>query len=42
VGDLPFSGFALVLDGSWVISRETLASLLGMGGVHLPPRSSMP
>ena len=32
-------GFALEVDGEWLISRETLASLLGMGGVKLPPRT---
>jgi hypothetical protein len=35
----PLSGFAFEQDGRWLISRETLARLLSMGGVSLPPRT---
>ena len=37
--DLPLSGFAFERDGRWLVSRETGASLLALGGVSLPPRT---
>jgi hypothetical protein len=36
---LQFSGFAFEQDGEWLVSRETVASLVGLAGVRLPPRT---
>lgn len=36
---LQLQGFAFEQEGRWLISRETLAGLLAMGGVQLPPRT---
>ena len=39
LGGFPFEGPVRKLDGSWKVTRELAATMLGAAGIELPPRS---